>query len=218
MFNIRPHQVFHMVKPEDRKITVQLPTSRTALSALETFILMALFKAIKPQKVFEFGTYLGETTLTWAYNLEGNDSKIYTLDLPAVQGVEFQGRDEWCADIATSNHKYFEGKDEADGIIQIWGDSLYFEPAELLNSIQYIFIDGNHMKKYAAKDTENAITMLDKTVPSCVIWHDYGNPEHPELTKYLDELSAQYDIYHVQATMLAFYLNKCNIAPTAFDQ
>jgi predicted O-methyltransferase YrrM len=203
-----------MIKDKERKFFMQLPNSKTGLSTLETCILMALFKAIKPQRIFEFGTYLGETTLTWAYNLEGNDSKIYTLDLPAVEGVEFQGRDEWCAGIATNSRKYFEGKDEADGIIQILKDSLYFEPEELSNSIQYIFIDGNHMEKYATKDTENAMTMLDKTVPSCVIWHDYMNPNHPELTHYLDKLSQKIDIYYVEETMLAFYLNNFNIAPS----
>ena len=214
MFHIRPHQVFHMVKSEDRKFSMQLPTSKTALSTLETSILMTLFKAIKPQRIFEFGTYLGETTLTWAYNLEGQDSKIFTLDLPTTHGIEFQGSDEKCAKVGISNRKHFENTDQAEKIVSILEDSLYFNPEQYSDSMQYIFIDANHLVKYASKDTENAMIMLDEQVPSCIIWHDYGNPKHLELTQYLDELSTRYDIYHVQETMLAFYLNKCNIAPS----
>jgi hypothetical protein len=207
-----------MVKSEDRKFIALLPTDQTALSTLEVSILMALFKAIKPQRIFEFGTYLGETTLTWAYNIEGKDSKIFTLDLPSMQGVEFQGRDETCARVGTSNRRVFENTDQAKKVISILEDSLYFNPEQYTDSMQYIFIDANHMVAYASNDTNNAMIMLDKKLPSCIIWHDYGNQEHPELTQYLDELSAKYDIYHVQETMLAFYLNKCDIAPSVIHK
>jgi hypothetical protein len=46
-----------------------------------------------------------------------------------------------------------------------------------------------------------------------VVWHDYGNPQFPELTQYLEELSAQMPIYHIEDTMLAFHLLGKEVSP-----
>lgn len=48
--------------------------------------------------------------------------------------------------------------------------------------------------------------------PSCIVWHDYGNPEFPELTAYIENLATTKQIYHVENTMLAFYLNGKEVA------
>jgi hypothetical protein len=42
--------------------------------------------------------------------------------------------------------------------------------------------------------------------PSCIIWHDYGNREFPQLTQYLDDLASDMTLYHVEGTMLVFHL------------
>lgn len=54
----------------------------------------------------------------------------------------------------------------------------------------------------AASDTQNALAMMDRSKPSCILWHDYGNPEYPELTPYFDELSTELDMVHVEDTKL----------------
>ena len=41
---------------------------------------------------------------------------------------------------------------------------------------------------------------------SCLAWHDYENPSYPDLTRYLKNLSNQLPMYHVEETMICFYL------------
>ena len=76
---------------------------------------------------------------------------------------------------------------------------------DLIGKIQMIFIDGNHEVNYVKKDTENALKMISEA-PSCIAWHDYGNPQFPELKSYIDDLAKIYKIYHVENTMIAFHL------------
>lgn len=76
---------------------------------------------------------------------------------------------------------------------------------EYRKQFQFIFIDANHELSYVRRDTENSLRMLANS-PSCIVWHDYKNPDFPELTQYLDDLSEELKIYHIGDTMLAFHL------------
>jgi hypothetical protein len=48
--------------------------------------------------------------------------------------------------------------------------------------------------------------MLSDNHKGCIAWHDYSNRIYPDLKTYLDELSETRDIFFVEESMVAFYL------------
>lgn len=67
MKHIRPHKVLDLV-PEDERI-FHIYVHPTGPKLLETAIKISLLKYVKPAKYFEFGTFLGVTTLNMAMNM-----------------------------------------------------------------------------------------------------------------------------------------------------
>lgn len=45
---------------------------------------------------------------------------------------------------------------------------------------------------------------------SCIAWHDYGNPNYPDNTNYLNNLSEELSIFHVEETMVCFCLKNAS--------
>lgn len=202
---VRPHKIFQKVENSERMYLNLLPGNNWVMTILEISILVSLLKIIKPQKVFEFGTYRGETTQILAANMPV-DSRLITLDLATTKGVSLKEKDKRLAEEAISSDKAFKGKEYEKRITQILCDSAYFDPSPYAGQFQYIFIDGNHKADYVKIDTENSLKMLDLNNPSCMIWHDYGNPYHDDLTQYIDELSNNMPLYHVEETLIVVYL------------
>ena len=73
--------------------------------------------------------------------------------------------------------------------------------------MQFVLIDGGHQLEVVTKDTENAFRLIDPSKPGCIVWHDYLNP-HYQITEYLDGLSAEHRLYHVQETKYVIYFNE----------
>ncbi len=69
-----------------------------------------------------------------------------------------------------------------------------------------MFIDANHTRKYVERDTANGRRMLSNAGQSVLIWHDYDNPQCPDVSAYLDLLSHSMPLYHVEETLLVFHL------------
>ena len=69
-----------------------------------------------------------------------------------------------------------------------------------------IFVDGGHDLRTLKSDTENSFKMIPDDRMACISWHDYGSEVYPQVTEYLEELSNEYEIYHVEDTMICFYL------------
>ena len=80
MKHIRPHRVLDLVSAKDRMVYFLLPNKYSATLTIESAILISLIKILRPTRLFEFGTYLGEQTLNMAANIP-DDGVIYTLDL-----------------------------------------------------------------------------------------------------------------------------------------
>ena len=57
--------------------------------ALEACLLVAVLRAVNPERAFEFGTYLGDTTRLLAQNLGNSGGIVYTLDIETIDGIEF---------------------------------------------------------------------------------------------------------------------------------
>jgi predicted O-methyltransferase YrrM len=211
--HIRPHQLFNLVEPNDRSFVGQIPLMDSILS-VESCVLAALIKLVKPAAAFEFGTYRGQTTRLIASNVPAN-AVVYTLDLDRTEGISFEGDD---LRYATRALQLDRTSDQLPtNAVQLLTDSYVFDNKPYEKQIGFVFVDGNHALKYAERDTENAFRMLPARGPSAVAWHDYRNPDHPDLTAYLDQLSERRQLYHVEETMMVFSLNGFTVGERQTD-
>ena len=216
MEHIRPYQVLRIEDGFDEEIKFYMPQSQGAgsTSTIESILLIKLMRIVDASYIFEFGTYKGLTTRLLLENLPKKNitsPRIITLDLDDLKGVDFQGTDINLAnEVLNYKRKYTNSKNK-DYVKQILQDCLTFDENQYLNKFQLIFVDGNHEVNYVKSDTEKSFKMLSDS-PSCIVWHDYGNPEFPELTAYIDNLSTTKQIYHIEDTMLAFYLTGKKVA------
>lgn len=95
--------------------------------------------------VFEIGTHRGETAEMVSQFCE----HVYTLD---------ENRD---AGVCCKN----------SNIVQLYGDSKYFDFREYYNLFDLVVIDGSHLLRYVRCDTRNAVKILKPG--GFIIWHDY---------------------------------------------
>lgn len=215
--HIRPYQVLRIFDRFSDEIKFFMPQAQGSgsLSAIESLMLIKLIRVVDATYIFEFGTYKGLTTRLLLENLPDKtvkNERIFTLDLPSLEGIAFQGDDGTLAvEALDSQRKYLSSKNSTQ-VHQILQDSLNLDETQFLKKFQLIFIDGNHYLKYLQSDTEKSFAMLaDKS--SCIVWHDYGNPQFPELTAYIEKCANSIKIYHIEETMLAFHLTDKDVTP-----
>jgi predicted O-methyltransferase YrrM len=216
--HIRPYQLLGVPDefPEEVRFFMPQAQGSGSLLSIESLLLIKLMRITQPRYLFEFGTYKGLTTRLLLANLPAvkgaSGERIYTLDLPNLDDVHFQGTDVDLAQEALGfKRKYLEEKDR-HLVKQILEDSMKFDPTPYTGKFQFIFIDANHEVAYARRDTENSLKMFSEE-KGCLIWHDYGHPEFPELTQYIEDLGKQMDVYHVEHTKMAFHPRGFKIQP-----
>lgn len=204
MKHLRPHQVPDKVEGKDRLAAIYLIGHDSQTSMLERAILISLLKIIKPRKVFEFGTYMGETTLMLAANSEAT---VYSLDLDENLFETQTKLDE----VETVNIKKkfphrlaFQETPFESRIKTLLGDSTTFDFSPYFQRMGLILIDGGHHIDVVKSDTQQAFKMLQPDNPGCIVWHDYGNPNY-QITEFLDNLAKEIDLYHVIDTGYVFY-------------
>jgi hypothetical protein len=95
----------------------------------------------------------------------------------------------------------------AGKISTLIGNSITFDFSAWKRSIDFLFIDGGHDFLTVKADTENALKMVALEKPACIMWHDYRSWEYPALTCYLDELSKEREIFHIEDTTLCAWFN-----------
>jgi len=215
--HIRPYQLLSIEDGLSDEIKFFMPALEAAgsLTVIESIMLLKLMRCVSPTHVFEFGTYKGYTTRLLLENIPERDvagERIYTLDLPDLDNIVFQGTDKDLATESITYQRKYLSSPRKNLVKQILQDSMTLDPELYSKKFQFIFIDANHEVSYVCRDTENALVML-ADAPSCVVWHDYGNPQFPELTQYLENLSARIPVYHIEDTMLAFHLLGKTVAP-----
>lgn len=217
LVHIRPYQLLSIADGLSDEINFFMPSVEAAgsLTVLESIMLLKLMRCVSPSYVFEFGTFKGYTTRLLLENLPDRDlgtERIYTLDLPDLEDIVFQGTDKELATESLTFHRKYLTSPRKGLVRQILQDSMTLDPQQYQQKFQFIFIDANHEVNYARRDTENSLAML-ATAPSCIVWHDYGNPQFPELTQYLEQLATQIPLHHIEDTMLAFHLLGKDVAP-----
>lgn len=218
--HIRPYQVLGIPDEFPEEIRFFMPPAQGSgsLLSIESLLLIKLMRVTQPKYLFEFGTYKGLTTRLLLANLPPaggvQGERIFTLDLPALENVHFQGTDVDLAREALNFERKYLGEKNKSLVKQILHDSMTFDPAPYRDKFQFVFIDGNHEVNYVRKDTANSFEMFSKD-KGCIIWHDYGHPEFGELTQYLEDLGKEMPIYHVEHTKMAFHPRGFDIRPRA---
>src|SRR6185369_2296726 len=97
--HIRPYQLLGVPDEFPEEIRFFMPPAQGAgsLLSIESLLLIKLMRITRPKYLFEFGTYKGLTTRLLLANLPAvsgaSGERIYTLDLPSLEDVHFQGTD-----------------------------------------------------------------------------------------------------------------------------
>ena len=217
---IRPNQILQIGNDFGRSFTSFVPQDdkhNASMSALEYIVMIKLLNLIEPSKVFEFGTYMGNTTRFILENIvdfSDEPKLIYTLDLDSTDDVEFEGNDATLASKVVGTKRLYQKSIHKNRVVQLLGDSLTFDFSSINSKFQFILIDANHALEYVKKDTENAYELLDYSSSYVIIWDDYENPNFSDLTIYVDELaSSGKNIYHVEETNWAIQLSDDLVVP-----
>lgn len=224
---IRPKVIFQKIEaahPDSNVMfSVSIPSSAIGgMTLLESSILVSLAKLTGARSYFEFGTYMGATSVLLASNAPA-DAHVTTLDLPREEIAAAPGGDDVSLILHndTENDNYLRRQfaekgafciDRADASVQAKISRLYLdsrklapENQELAGKFDFIFIDGGHDYETVAIDTANALAMAKPD--SVILWHDYRSGIHGDVTRFVDDFSATTPVVHVENTMLAFILN-----------
>lgn len=224
VITIRPKIIFKEIEQRfpNQYITWQVGIPATeigGMTLLESSILVSLIKIFEFKNIFEFGTYMGATTMLFALNTP-QDAKIISLDIDPNDFIQSnidsskilindKDNDAFLTkNVLHNGAKYIKTADKSmqRKITLLLCDSLKLDIAtqQLKQKFDFIFIDGGHDYEIIKKDTENALEMLQHN--GIIAWHDYESKIHTNVTKYVNEFSQNHTIYHVANTMIAFML------------
>lgn len=219
---IRPRQIFKLVEdkfPEQNvELTISMPPSGIgSLLTLESCLLIALVKVIDARRIFEIGTFNGNTALLLANNTP-QDAIITTMDLPADE-IEMVEETELDLTDANQNDQYLRQVFKTNGpfyinrapvevqskIQLIHQNSNYFDPAAagLLGTQDLVFVDGGHDLATIENDTLKALQMLKPD--GVIVWHDYLSKIHTEVEQYLREFAVGRKVLAIGSTMFCVY-------------
>lgn len=181
-----------------------------ASRATDIVNLCLICQIVKPKVVFEIGTARGYTSFHFALNTP-NGAKIYSLDLQKNTSVNPSlpttvVDDSLIHSTFMSEGYCFEHTNVASKINCLFGDSANFDFSDFYEKVDFFFIDGAHSYQYVRSDTLNALKCCHPG--SIIAWHDFGRMGVNGVSKYLVELSKQYEIYTIPGGTLAFMVVK----------
>ncbi|MCQ8895742.1 class I SAM-dependent methyltransferase [Limnobacter humi] len=219
---IRPKVLFKAIENrfpgQNVGFTVNIPSPDIGgMTLLESSVLVSLAKLTGASSLFEFGTFMGATTLLLAQNTPV-DAQVVTIDLPPDEVSSTHTGDVLKDGDANDDYLRSAFADQgarclarADAAVhskvqQILQDSTTLDVREqgFEHQFDFIFIDGGHHFDIVKKDTENAYRMARKN--AVVLWHDYASNIHSDVTEFLNGHAQGRRIYHVEHTMIAFEL------------
>lgn len=196
-------QIFPRIENKSVKIGAIDPDTSHP-NHVDMLYVCAIARHIGARRIFEFGTYLGRTTFHLAL---GKDvSEVYTLDLnPEVDHTSLK-----LGQAVKSVHKlglqghFFHGHECSRHIVQLHGDSRFFDYSPYRNNIDFIFIDGGHTYEYVTNDTSKALEMLGPG--GVIVWHDFA-PKSPDVVTFAQEFSSTRPLFWIKGTSLLVYID-----------
>jgi len=186
-------------------IQVLIEEKTGGLSLPELQYLSSIVKCYPIKTIFEIGTFDGCAASHMMLNAQFPEQcSLYTLDLPDNDNNRNYSYDtDNTGFLELRRPGYYINRYTQKGITQLFGDSLEFDFSPYYESMDMVFIDGNHNKPYVQKDTENALKMLKPS--GFLFWHDYFGIPGEVVTDYLNQLSNSIQIFRIEKTCLAFY-------------
>ncbi len=173
------------------------------LAELKT--ISAIVRQNQPNKVFEIGTFNGRTTINLAH-FSPQNSTVFTLDLPKQDlghtKFTIEDGDKAYVDKETIGDRY---KNNADKIIQLYGDSATFDFKPYYGTIDFMFVDGAHSAPYVINDTEVAFKLIRPG--GIILWHDYGiwRGVTKVLNNYFKKDARCKELKHIEGTCFVYY-------------
>ncbi|HEX9780859.1 MAG TPA: class I SAM-dependent methyltransferase [bacterium] len=175
------------------------------VSTEELYALCALARYRRVRRVLEIGTFDGRVTAHLARNL-GPDASFVTIDLRP----EDLGATRW--PLAVGEDLYVSKETVGarirrlpeplrERITQVFGDSARLDFSPYYGRMDLVFIDGSHQYQYVEHDTTEAFRL--RAPQGLIVWHDYLT--WPDVTAYLNRLSQQYPLTHLEGTSLVVW-------------
>lgn len=169
------------------------PIGPWATPADDTIAVIKAIVGFQSKRILEIGSYKGTTAMLMAEN-SPPDTKIFTLDIDPGHG------------------SVFRGTPQEEKITRIVGDSS-LENASRHAPYDFIFIDGDHGRKGAYRDSLVALEVLSDD--GVIFWHDYQNHDYfvhragavPEALRLIQDEKG-IPIVSIEGTMIAAYSRK----------
>lgn len=209
---VRLEKIFPGIELENIKINMDAVFVNGEVSNHELLDICSLVKVLKPEIVFEIGTFKGQTAHHIAISYD--KTLVYTLDLLAIEDLEIplHERELSLARISTSNRdsRCFRGTPHSTRIVELFGDSLVFDFAPYKHKVNLVFIDAAHDYRHVRSDTNNALLML--APGGVILWHDFARS--PDVTQTVYEVASSHcginsgSIFEIEGTCLAIFCSK----------
>jgi len=176
--------------------TLDIMGSSTA-NMKHRLIFMALAKAARPKRIFEIGTFKGDSASYFALNTP-EDTEIYTLDLPpddrSSNGNANISDRAIIRERIPHSYSYENILREGNKVIQLYGNSFTLDFSPYFDKIDLFLIDGAHNYVAVANDTQKALKCVRRN--GIIMWHDYGRWGINEVSKFVHRL--RQDGYNIQ--------------------
>lgn len=156
----------------------------------------AVAKHVRAEKMFEFGTYMGRTTLYLAHN--NPKGQVYTLNLPPERDPRY----------APFMGVLFKGQEEEKRITQLHTDSREFDTTPYRQQFDFIFVDGDHSYELVKNDTQKAFELLKPG--GTIMWHDYA-PKSEGLVRFFREFTQDRPLFRIRSTCLLVYIDGIDV-------
>lgn len=135
-------------------------------------------RRLQPTRIFEFGTFLGTTTLILSSNAPA-DAEVFTLDISEKPDRMSEADCLFCNSETVGAAFRGEGDDKntkiaAAKITQLWGDSLTYDFSPYYRSMDLVFVDGGHEYEVVLSDLRNASKMLRDPYYGVIFVHDFA--------------------------------------------
>lgn len=182
----------------------------------ELLLLCRLVRYKQPERIFEFGTFRGQTTLQLALN---TNAKVFTLDLPPKSHPEFDEPMVWdpTLDVYPDNPGCcFASSECSHRIEQIFANSTQYDFEPFKHSIDFVLVDACHHYEYVKRDSENAVRMLASG--GMIVWHDYALAFESGVVRALEELAERLPLLHIAGTSLVVYHDSSSIRETCAEE
>ena len=172
------------------------------LPMAESAVLASVCQHLRPERIFEIGTYRGASALNMAMNTPPQ-TEILTLDLDPAARVETKYRLEMgdIGGVPFALGECYRGTAFEPRIRQLYGDSALFDFRPFYASADLVFVDGNHGYENVKSDSENAFRVVRPG--GVVLWDDYHLEWGPAVMRYLNEIGNAKRIFQIAGTRLA---------------